>query len=176
VPAYCHLTSHCTILSFASPGCPVTPCCATISQRVGCFSSCLLLCCPLVCPGWLLHHPSMLPLLPIAAVHCAVTAVAHCNCAAIIDSLCINIWPLSPIAAAQRCTPQLCHHLTVHCITATIAHRDCAAACTGTSIVASPVVTPPTLNAPDGCHIASCCATLSFNPAGCCINYVTKSR
>jgi hypothetical protein len=71
----------------------------------------------------------------------------------------VDIWPLSPFAAAnnmamRRRTSQL-RDPTVHCAAAAVPHRDCAVACTGARIVASPLAAPPTLNAPNGCHVAS---------------------
>ncbi len=42
-------------------------------------------------------------------VHCTVAAVAYCNCATIINSLCIDFWPLSPIAAADNMAITVTH-------------------------------------------------------------------
>jgi hypothetical protein len=99
---------------------------------------------PLVFPCWLLHHLTD-------------TTVAHCHHPAVnwlASGSCCPL-PLQTTWQSQRRTPQSHRHPTVHCAAAAFAHRDCAAACTGTSIVASPLAAPPTLNAPNGCHVIS---------------------
>jgi hypothetical protein len=59
---------------------------------------------PLVCPRWLSRHlaDTTVAHFHSPAVHCTVTKVAHSNRAAIIDSLRVNIWPLSLIATANN--------------------------------------------------------------------------
>jgi hypothetical protein len=42
-------------------------------------------------------------------VDCAVAEVAHCNRATIINSLCVDIWPLLPIAAADNMAITVMH-------------------------------------------------------------------
>jgi hypothetical protein len=69
VSAGCHAASHHATLSFDSADCHVTPCCRH-------------------------HHPSQSRRRP--ATHCAVTADAHCNCAANVEFHCVNVLPSFP--------------------------------------------------------------------------------
>jgi hypothetical protein len=66
--ASCNLASHYATLLLTPPDCPITSHYATATQRIVWLSRCLLLCCHLVCPGWLLHHPSTPLPSPIAAI------------------------------------------------------------------------------------------------------------
>ncbi len=155
--AHYHLASHHAIFSFAPPGCPSTPCCANASNCIDWLSRCLSSCHPLIdLADWRItlchchHHPSQSRRQP--TIHCAVSANAHCNCAANIKSHCVNVLPSFPLLpptimaiAMQHITIALPSHTC--CTTFAGADAAAAAAAAGTAAAVSAATTGSSLRA-----------------------------